>query len=138
LAAELEVAPREVFATVMGLPPGSLFVPQGTATAGGVLVERLSAVALRRATEAVTGRLPGPVALATAAVRVVEALTRQRPSALSVVAALDGEYEHRGIALAVPGLVASGGLRAVVQAALEPVDRVAFDNAARRRYAAFR
>ena len=138
LAAELDVAPREVAATVMGLPPSSLFVAHGSATVGGVPIEGLSAVALRRATEAVTGRLPGPVALATGAVRIVQALCSHRPSALPVVAALEGEYGHRGVALAVPAQVAVGGLRSILEVPLEPVDRVAFDNAAGRRYATAR
>ena len=138
LAAELEVAPREVSATVMGLPPESLFIAQGSATVGGIPIDRRSPVAVRRATEAITGRLPGPVSLATGAVRVVQALGCQRPSALPVVAVLDGEYGHRGVALAVPALVGAGGLHSVLEVALEPVDRVAFDNAAGRRYAAAR
>lgn len=138
LAAELDTHPREVSATVMGLPPGWLFLPQGAATVAGLPIDRLSPLALRRAMDAIQGRIPGPVSLAAAAVRVVHALTGRHPSALPVVAALDGEYGHRGIALAVPGRLAAGRLQSITEVSLEPVDRVAFDNAASRRYAATR
>jgi L-lactate dehydrogenase len=50
-----------------------------------------------------------------------------------VTAVLQGEYGHRGIALAVPARVGAGRVQEVVEIALDPVDRIAFDNAATRR-----
>jgi malate/lactate dehydrogenase len=73
------------------------------------------------------------VALAAAAARVVGALQGSRASVLSVFALLQGEYGHRGVALAVPARLAAGRVESVVEAPLEPVDRVAFDDAAQRR-----
>lgn len=132
LATALECAPSDVAATVMGRP-GQWVLPQGTATAGGVPVERLSPVAVRRALGAINTRTPGPVALAAGAVAVVRALGAPRASVLPVMAVLQGEYGHRGVAVAVPARVGAGRIQAVVEVPLEPVDRVAFDNAAAAR-----
>jgi malate dehydrogenase len=132
LAVELSAEPSAVRVTLLGRPPGHLVVPVGAATLGGIPVDRVSAVAVRRATGALRERTPGPVALAFAAVRVLRALQRPRSSVLAVTAMLNGEYGHRGIALAVPARLRSGALDSVVEFALEPVDRVALDTAAQR------
>jgi malate dehydrogenase len=133
LASELQVEPRAVSALVLGLPPDVIVVPRDSASAGGVPVDRLSPVALRRAMAGLGGHAPGPVALAAAAARVLRALGGSRPSMVSVVVQLQGEYGHRGVALAVPARLSAHGVEAVVEAALDPVDRVAFDKAAQRR-----
>jgi len=133
LAAELQVEPRAVSALVLGLPPDPIVTPRESACVGGVPVDRLSPVALRRAAAGLAGRTPGPVALAAAAARVLRALSGTRPSMLSVLVQLQGEYGHRGPAVAVPARLASGRVDSVVEVPLEPVDRVAFDTAAQRR-----
>jgi len=132
LSRELETEPRTVAATVLGLP-GQLLLPQGAATVSGIPVERLSPTAARRALAAVNGRTLGPVALAAGAATLLQALRSSRASVLSVTAFLQGEYGHRGVALAVPARVGNGRLQSVLEAPMEPVDRVAFDNAAARR-----
>jgi len=134
LAAELQVEPRAVSALVLGLPPDPIVTPRESACVGGVPVDRLSPVALRRAAAGLAGRTPGPVALAAAAARVLRALGGSRPSMLSVLVQLQGEYGHRGAALAVPARLAAGRVESVVEIPLEPVDRVAFDTAAQRRF----
>jgi malate dehydrogenase len=133
IATELQTAARGVAALVMGAPPAHAIVPQGAATAAGVPVERLSAVALRRALEGAARRTAGPFALAAAAAHAAGVLARAHPVVLSVTAVLQGEYGHRGVALAVPARVGAGRVQAVVEIALDPVDRIAFDNAASRR-----
>jgi malate dehydrogenase len=133
LASELQVEPSAVSALVLGLPPDGIVIPRESACAGGVPVDRLSPVALRRALAGLTGRTPGPVALAAAAARVLRALDGSRPSMLGVVVQLQGEYGHRGVALAVPARLAGHRVEAIVEVPLDPVDRVAFDNAAQRR-----
>jgi malate/lactate dehydrogenase len=80
------------------------------------------------------GRMPGPVALAAAAARVLRALGGPRPSMLGVLVSLQGEYGHRGVAVAVPARLAAGRVESVVEVPLEPVDRVAFDRAAQQRF----
>jgi malate dehydrogenase len=134
LATELQVEPRAVSALVLGLPPDPMVTPRESACVGGVPVDRLSPVALRRAVAGLAGRTPGPVALAAAAALVLRALGGSRPSMLSVLVQLQGEYGHRGAALAVPARLAAGRVESVVEVALEPVDRVAFDTAAQRRF----
>jgi malate dehydrogenase len=135
LSAELQVEPREIGVTVLGLPPALSIVPQAAATVGGLPVEKVSAQAFRRALAALAGRTPGPVALAAAALRVLRALAGSRVTVLPVIAQLDGEYGHRRVALAVPARLRSGRVESVVEIGLDPVDRVAFDNAADRRLA---
>jgi len=129
----MQMEPSAVSALVLGLPPESIVVPRESACVGGVPVDRLSPVALRRAVAGLGGRAPGPVALAAAAARVLRALDRSRASVLSVVVQLQGEYGHRGVALAVPARLCGNRVDAVVEVPLDPVDRVAFDGAAQRR-----
>ena len=133
LASEMQAEPRGVSALLLGLPPDQWVIPRESACVGGVPVDRLSPVALRRAAAGLAGRTPGPVALAAAAARVLRALGGSRPSILSVLVSLQGEYGHRGVAVAVPARLAAGGVDSVVEVPLDPVDRVAFDRAAQRR-----
>jgi malate dehydrogenase len=135
LAEALEVEAREVTATVLGVPPHALLAPQASACAGGAPVTAWRPAALRQAVGALAARTPGPVALATAAARVLQALAGSRPSLLPVAAWLDGEYGHRGLALAVPARLCAGRLEGVVEVPLEPVERVALDTLAERRLA---
>ena len=134
VSGELRVEPREVSAFVMGLPPPHLLVPQWSVTLAGVPVDRLSPTVLRRALETLQRRRMGPVALASAAVRVLKAVSGSRSSLLPVVSGLAGEYCHRRIALAVPARLRAGRLEEIVELPLDPIDRVGFDNAAQRRY----
>jgi malate dehydrogenase len=133
IAAELKTSAREVAVLAMGAPPAHAIVPRECATVSGVPVERLSPTALRRALESAARGAAGPFALAAAAARVASVLARAHPVLLSVTAVLQGEYGHRGIALAVPARVGAGRVQEVVEITLDPVDRIAFDNAASRR-----
>lgn len=133
LASEMQVEPRAVSALLLGLPPDHLVAPHGGACLGGIPVDQLSPVALRRAAAGLAGRTLGPVALAAAAARVLRALQGSRASVLSVFAHLQGEYGHRGVTLAVPARLAAGRVESVIELPLDPVDRVAFDGAAQRR-----
>jgi malate dehydrogenase len=128
IAVELETGARDVDALVLGAPPAHAVVAQ--AAVGGLPVDRLSPVALRRALEGAARRTAGPVALAAAAARAAAVLARAHPVVLSVTAVLQGEYGHRGVALAVPARIGGGRVLEVVEIALDPVDRIAFDNAA--------
>jgi malate dehydrogenase len=133
LAEEAGVGVREVAVLVLGAPPAGAVVPREGATVCGVPIDTLSAVALRRALESASRRTPGPVALAAAATRAIAALSGSRPSALAVGTVLQGEYGQRGVALAVPARVAGGRVQSVIEVPLDPVARVAFENAAGRR-----
>jgi malate dehydrogenase len=133
LAELLEVEPRELAATVVGVPPHGLLAPQSAAILGGAPVSARHPSALRQALAAVSRRAPGPVALAAAAARVIHALGGARTSVLPVVTALDGEYGQRGVALAVPARLRAGRVEGVLDLPLEPVERIALENAAQRR-----
>jgi malate dehydrogenase len=134
LAAELRVEAREISGLVIGAPPVTPVVPASAVRVGGIPSERLSSIALRRAIESIRARALGPVALASGAARLIAALASARESVLPVVARLDGEYGHRGLALAVPGRISCYGLEGIIECDFDPVDRVAFDTAAQRRY----
>jgi len=121
---------RDVAAIVIGRPPERLVLPRGTALLGGLPIERIAPAAVRTALARASGRWPGPVALAAAAVRVLRALASADPSILPVTVSLSGEYGYRGMALAVPAHLGQGRLLGVIELDLDPVDRVAFDNAA--------
>lgn len=136
IAGQLSVAPRAVALTVLGLPPDQPILPRGSATVGGIPLERLSPLAERRALEAIQGRVPGPVALAAAACRVLLALSRGTPAVLPVFVTLEGEYGHRGVALAVPARIGHGRALDIVEVSLEAADRTAFDTLADRARAA--
>jgi malate dehydrogenase len=134
LAEELRVRAADVALTVLGLPPAHLVVPQRAATIGGIPVDTVSSVALRRALEAVRRRRLGPVALATAATHVLTAMAGRSRAQLPVFVRLEGEYGHRRIALTTPVQMGAGRMESVVEVPLEPVDRVGLDNAAQRRF----
>jgi malate/lactate dehydrogenase len=130
LALALDGRPSDIAATVLGRPPGRLVMPRGTALLGGLPIDRIAPSAARTALARLQGRWPGPVALAAAAARVLRALSSSDASVLSVIVSLAGEYGHRGRALAVPARLGHGRVLGVVELDLDPVDRVAFDNAA--------
>lgn len=130
VADELEVEPRSVSVTLLGVPPDRLVVPAGAVTLSGVPVEALSPAVLRRALARVAAGRGGPVAAAAAAVRVLSALDRTRPTVLPVLVSLDGAYGHRGVVSGVPARLGRGRVLGIVEVPLAPVDRVAFDNAA--------
>jgi malate dehydrogenase len=54
---------------------------------------------------------------------------------LPAVAWLEGEYGQRGVALAVPLRLGAGRVQGILEVPLEPVERIALDNAAQRRLA---
>jgi malate/lactate dehydrogenase len=133
LAQAVEGRASDVAATILGRPPDRIVLPRGTALFGGLPLDRLHPTAARAAVARVEGRWPGPVALAAAAARVVRALGASDATVLPVFVVLAGEYGHRGRALAVPARLGHGRVLAVVELPLDPVDRVALDNAAGRR-----
>lgn len=133
LAERLDVEPRELAATVLGTPPHALLAPQSSVLLGGAPVGARHPTALREALAGVSRRTPGPVALAAAAARVIHALAGARATVLPVVTGLEGEYGQRGVAFAVPARLRAGRVEAIVDVPLEPVERIALENAAQRR-----
>jgi malate dehydrogenase len=132
LADELRLEPSQVALSLIGAP-GSWIVPQGSVVAGGLPVDETAPLAVRRALAEAMRKKRGPVALAAAAARVVRALQGARDTLLDVALVLSGELGRRGSALAVPARIGGGRVRQVVEPPLMPVDRIALDNAGRRR-----
>ncbi|HEY7514408.1 MAG TPA: NAD(P)-binding domain-containing protein [Vicinamibacteria bacterium] len=133
LGREMGASAADLGLAVLGLPPERLVVPFRGVTVSGLPQEADPSPALRRALEAVRRRSLGPVALATAADRLLAALLGPPGPVLPAWARLEGEFGHRGMALAVPVRLGWGRIQAVVEVPLEPVERVAFDNAAQTR-----
>jgi malate dehydrogenase len=133
LAREMGASAADLGLAVLGLPPEHLVVPGRGVTASGLPLEAAGSTALRRALDAVRRRTLGPVALAVAADRLIAALFGPPGPVLPAWARLEGEFGHRGMSLAVPVRLGSGRIQAVVEVPLEPVERVAFDNAAQKR-----
>jgi malate dehydrogenase len=133
LSSELAIAPSGVELALLGLPPEHCVVPGRSLYASGLSADALPPTALRKALETVRRRVPGPVALAAAATRVLIALQGPPGPVLPVWAWLDGEHAQRGIALAVMARLGGGRLQSVRELPLEPVERVAFENAAQKR-----
>jgi malate dehydrogenase len=133
LGRETGASARDVGLSVLGLPPEHFVVPARSVSRAGLPMDAGSPTALRRALEAVRRRALGPVALAAAADRVLAALFARPGAVVPAWAMLEGELGHRGVALAVPVRVGAGRIHEVVDVALEPVERVAFDNAAQKR-----
>ncbi len=133
LAREMGAIAADLGLAVLGLPPEHVVVPGRGVTLSGLPLESGLPTPLRRALDAVRRRTLGPVALAAAADRLLAALLGPPGPVLPAWARLEGEFGHRGIALAVPVRLGSGKIQAVVEVALEPVERVAFDNAAQKR-----
>lgn len=132
LATALEARSSDAFIALLGALPADAVVPASSATCGGIPVDRLSAVALRRAVDATRTRALGPVALAAAAVELL-ALLQGSGGIATVTIVLDGEYGHRGCALTVPARVGRGRVEQVIEVPLDPIDRVVFDRGADRR-----
>jgi malate dehydrogenase len=122
----------DVSLVVLGRPPADLVAPGNGSSLGGMPLDRLAPAARRRALADLRGRWPGPAALGAAAARVLAALDGADPVLLPVFVVLQGEYGHRRRAAAVPARLGSGRILSVVEIDLDPVDRVAFDNAVGR------
>jgi len=131
VALEADRSPQDVALAVLGLPPHQLIIPWDQASVGGVaLTQVVDDPAMRR----LQGRLaplwpPGPHALASAAVKAIEAVsgvTRQR---LSCFVAADDSTGRRARTVALPVRLGGSGVVAADVPALNSHDRVALDNA---------
>ena len=134
LAASLEVEVSAVTLALLGLPPDVIVVPHASAVVGGVPIEQLRPNAVRQAVQEVSGRTPGPVALAAAAVLVLAALTAPRRSVLPVLARGDAAFGLGRATLALPRRLGAWRVGETLEVALEPYERVALENAAEGRF----
>jgi hypothetical protein len=133
-ALEARCAPTEVSLAVLGRPPGQVIVPWEDAAIGG---RRATAVLSPPAITRLDGRLsrlwpPGPLTLASAAVRVLHAMaTRARPTVCTFVAGArtDGAYARAGM---LPVIVGAGGIVETLEPSLSVRDRVRLETVLQR------
>jgi len=131
VALETNGSPSDVALTLLGVPPSHIVIPWEDATIGGFSATRMLDQPARRRIAAKLPALwpPGPYALATAAVKAIEAvLGRSRRLSICFVAP-DGSAGARARTAALPVRLGPSGVVAVLLPELSAHDRVALDNA---------
>jgi malate dehydrogenase len=120
----------EVHLQVVGTPPGRVVVGWEEATLHG---RPLRSQVAPHVLAALTARIPtlwppGPLALASAAARVVEAIIRGSRRQFSCLVSLDAG-PHRNSVTAMPVVVGPRGIVRVLEPALTPQERTQLENA---------
>ena len=134
VALELDVSPTDIALSIIGRPPDRLFVPWSQATIAGTPIEaRLSAPRLLSVGERLRHLWPpGPYALASAAARVVEAVTLGSRRTYSCVVMMSGAYGVRDRAGALAVQLGPAGRVRIASLALTQQECVKLGNAFER------
>jgi len=131
VALALNGSPRDVAMTVLGVPPAHVVIPwQDAAWAGASLARQIDEPTRRRLIARI-GALwpPGPYALASAAVKVIEVMEGRSRQLVSCFAAPENAAAARARTAAVPVRLDRSGIVEVVLPPLSVVEQVALDNA---------
>jgi malate/lactate dehydrogenase len=130
VAAETDVSPRDVALTVLGVPPSQIVVPWENATVSGFAATAGLAEPARRALAGRIARLwpPGPLALASAAAKTVEAAFGRTRQTVSVFVAPDDSQGRRARTAALLARIGPAGIE-LLELALNARDRVALESA---------
>ena len=133
VALEVDGSPLDVALTVLGVPPSHIVVAWEEATIGGFSATHVIAPPVRRRLAAQVQALwpPGPLALAAAAVRVIEGICGGSRRRSTCFVAPDRSAGVRYRTAALPVRLGPEGVAAVVLPELNPADRVALENAMR-------
>jgi malate dehydrogenase len=131
VALELNVSPRDVALTVLGVPPAHMVIPWAEATVGGFAATRmLNEPAQRRLAARIPALWPpGPVALAHAACSVIEVVAGRSRRLATCFVAPDRSAGVRTRTAALPVRLAAHGIAHVLMPALSVVEQIALDNA---------
>jgi len=141
IASELEVSVRDVRAFVLG-GHGDTMVPLPRySTVGGVPItelmtpERIEALVTRTrngGAEVVALLKTGSAFYAPAAsvVEMAESILRDRRRVLPCAVLLEGEYGVNGLYVGVPVVLGHGGVERIIEIALTPEEKAAFDGSA--------
>jgi malate dehydrogenase len=131
VALELDVSPRDVTLSILGVPPHQIVIAwEHAAVAGFALTGMMSEPTRRQLTRRIFALWPvGPYALASAACKVVEAMSGQSRRPVTCFVAPDDQAGVRARAAALPVRLGSSGIVEVMMPALSVVERVALDNA---------
>jgi malate dehydrogenase len=131
VALETRGSAKDVMLTVLGVPPSQTVVPWDEASIGGASAVRMLDEQARRR---LTARLPalwppGPIALAAAAAKAIEAVLGRSRAIVSAFVAPDDSSGRRFRTAALPVRLDGRGILKVELPALNVHDRVALENA---------
>ena len=131
VALELNVSPRDVALSVLGVPPAHMVIPWGEATVGGFALTRMLDEPARRRLAFRIPALwpPGPIALAHAACSVIEAIAGRSRRLATCFVAPDRSAGVRTRTAALPVRLAPHGIVDVLVPTLSVVEQIALDNA---------
>jgi malate dehydrogenase len=131
VALELNISPRDVALSLLGIPPAHIVVPWTDATAGGFALTRLIDEPTRRRIVARLPALwpPGPIALAHAASSVVDAIAGRSRGLATCFVSPDISAGARTRTVALPVRLAANGIAEVVNPSLSVVEQIALENA---------
>ena len=132
VALDLDVSARDVALPVLGIPPTHIVIAWEEATVGGLdLKDLLPNPARRRLDRRIAALWPvvGPYALATAACKVIEALTGISRRPVTCFVAPDERDANRTRTAALPVKLDARGVVEVLVPGLSTAERIALDNA---------
>ncbi len=131
VALEIDVSPREVALSILGVPPHHIVIAwEDAAVAGFALTGVMSEPIRRQLTRRIGALWPvGPYALAAAACKVVEAVSGNSRRPVTCFVAPDDQAGVRARATALPVRLGPSGIVEVMMPTLSVVERVALDNA---------
>ena len=131
VALELDVSPRDVALSILGVPPHQIVIAwEHAAVAGLALIGMMNEPSRRQLTRRIGALWPvGPYALASAACKVVDAMSGNSRRLVTCFVAPDDQAGVRARAVALPVRLGSNGIVEVMMPTLSVAERVALDNA---------
>ena len=131
VALELDVSPRDVTMSILGVPPHRIVIAWEDAAVGGFRLTGMITEAIRRQLTRRIGVLwpVGPYALAAAACKLVDSLSGHSRRPVTCFVAPDDQAGVRARAAALPVRLGPDGIIEVVMPTLSGVERLALDNA---------
>jgi malate/lactate dehydrogenase len=131
VALELDISPRDVALSVVGLPPRQIVVTWAAATvAGSPLTALIREPVRRQLAQKIAALWPvGPFAAASAACKTVEALSGSSRRPVTCFIAPDDSLGTRRRTVALPVKLGPDGIVEVMIPELSAGERVALDNA---------
>jgi L-lactate dehydrogenase len=131
VALEIDVSPRDVTLSILGVPPKQIVIAwEDAAVAGFSLTGVLTEPVRRQLTRRIGALWPvGPYALAGAVCRVVETVSGHSRRPVTCFVAPDDLAGVRMRAAALPIRLGAGGVVEVMMPRLSGIERVALDNA---------
>ena len=131
VALEIDVSPRDVALSVLGVPPDQIVIAwEDAAVAGFSLTGVMTEPIRRQLTRRIGALWPvGPYALASAVCKVVDSVSGHSRRSVTCFVGPDDQAGVRTRAAALPVRLGAGGLVEVVMPKLSGMERVALDNA---------